>query len=189
MEIVEPIRDVGQLNALKGQLHRENLRDYAWFVVGINTGLRISDLLRLKVGDVRETRTRWKDRIVVREQKTGKRKECPLSPTIKKALSEYLATRPNASAQEALFPSQKGGRPISRQTAWKILHEAAKAVGITDAVGTHTLRKTFGYHAYQQGVDLALLQDLFNHAEPRVTLRYIGINRDQRDAVYLSLDL
>jgi len=189
METVEPIRHIGQLNALKAELHQQNVRDYAWFVVGINTGLRISDLLRLKVGDVRETRTRWKERLIVQEQKTGKRKEFPLSPTMKKALAEYLATRPTAQPAEALFPSQKGGRPISRQTAWQILHDAARAVGITDPIGTHTLRKTFGYHAYQGGADLAVIQDLFNHSSPGITLRYIGINRDQRDAVYLALDL
>lgn len=158
METVEPIRNVGQLNALKAQLYQQNLRDYAWFVVGINTGLRIGDLLRLKVGDVRTTRTRWKERIIVHEQKTGKQKEFPLSGAIKKALADYLATRPDAALTEALFPSHKGGRPIRRQTAWQILHDAAQAVGITDPIGTHTLRKTFGYHAYQGGADLAVIR-------------------------------
>ena len=61
-------------------------------------------------------------------------------------------------------------------------------MGITENIGTHTLRKTFGYHAYQTGADLTVIQDIFNHSAPRVTLRYIGINRDQRDAVYLSLN-
>ncbi|NMP25081.1 site-specific integrase [Sulfobacillus harzensis] len=189
MNIVEPIRNPTDIQAIKAQLHATNLRDYAWFVLGINTGFRISDLLRLKVGDVRLSKSRWVDRLRVTEQKTGKQKECPLSDAIKKALGEYLATRPDCRLTDPLFPSQKGGRPLRRQAAWAILKEAAAAVGFTDPIGTHTLRKTFGYHAYRQGIDITLLQDLFNHAEPRVTLRYIGINRDQRDAVYLSLDL
>lgn len=189
MNIVEPIRDTAQLNALKARLHQTNLRDYAWCVVGINCGLRIGDLLRLKVGDVRISRTRWRERIAVREQKTGKTKEFPLSDVMKKALGEYLATRPGVSLSAPLFPSQKGGRPLTRQAAWRILSEAADAVGITENIGTHTLRKTFGYHAYQTGADLTVIQDIFNHSAPHVTLRYIGINRDQRDAVYLSLNL
>ena len=189
MNVVEPLRQPADIQAIKAQLHTTNLRDYAWFVLGVNTGLRIGDLLRLTVGDVRLSKTQWVERLVVVEQKTGKTKECPLSAAVKKALGEYLATRPTAQRTDPLFPSQKGQRPLRRQTAWAILKDAAQAVGVTEPIGTHTLRKTFGYHAYQGGADLSVIQDLFNHASPATTLRYIGINRDQRDAVYLGLNL
>lgn len=189
MNVVEPIRQTTDIQAIKAQLHAHNLRDYAWFVLGINTGLRIGDLLRLTVGDVRLTKTQWVERLIVVEQKTGKVKECPLSEATKRALREYLATRPAVKSSEPLFPSQKRHRPLGRQAAWAILKDAARAVGLMDPIGTHTLRKTFGYHAYQGGADLSVIQDLFNHASPATTLRYIGINRDQRDAVYLSLNL
>ena len=62
-------------------------------------------------------------------------------------------------------------------------------MGVADPIGTHTLRKTFGYHAYQQGTDVTLLQKVFNHSAPSITLRYIGITQDDIDNVYLNLNL
>ena len=83
-----------------------------------------------------------------------------------------------------LFPSREKNngvvRPISRHQAWKILNDVGKTLGL-DSIGTHTLRKTFGYHFYQKYKDIALLQELFNHSAPSVTLRYIGINQDMID--------
>lgn len=81
-----------------------------------------------------------------------------------------------------LFRSREGeNKPISRVRAYQLLTDAAKKVGL-DEIGTHTLRKTFGYWHYKQHKDIALLQELFNHSAPSVTLRYIGINQDTMDA-------
>ena len=77
------------------------------------------------------------------EQKTGKTKDFPLSASAQKALAAYLSTRPDAQPADPLFPSRKHGRPLQRWQAWQILRDAAQAVGVTDLVGTHTLRKTF----------------------------------------------
>ena len=85
--------------------------------------------------------------------------------------------------------SRKGGEAIKRNQAYKVINAAARAVGIHDKIGTHSLRKTFGYHAYQKGIDLSILQKIFNHAAPSVTLRYIGITQDDMDEVYLNLNL
>ena len=123
------------------------------------------------------------------DPKTGKTKDFPLSASAKKALTAYLATRPEAKTPDPLFPSRKHGRPLQRGQAWQILRDAAQAVGVTDPVGTRTLRKTFGYHAYQSGVDLAVIQQILNHSSPGTTLAYIGIRREDRDAVYLGLNL
>ncbi|POB12225.1 site-specific integrase [Sulfobacillus sp. hq2] len=189
MNTVEPIRDKKQIDAIRKILAAQNLRDAAWFTLGINSGLRISDLLHLTVWDVRETPTKWRDRIRVTEQKTGKTKDFPLSATAKKALQAYLTTRPEAQPADPLFPSRKHGRPLQRGQAWEILRNAAQAVGVTDPVGTHTLRKTFGYWAFRSGVDLAIIQQILNHSSPGTTLAYIGIRREERDAVYLGLNL
>lgn len=84
---------------------------------------------------------------------------------------------------------QKNSRlPIGRVQAYRILNSAAKAVGLSE-IGTHTLRKTFGYHFYQQYKDVALLQELFNHSAPSVTLRYIGINQDALDKAMSGFEL
>lgn len=186
MEFVEPIRDRKKIEAMKKVLKGSNLRDYVLFTLGINSGLRVSDLLKLKASDVLDEKGRVKDRITVREKKTGKTKTFPFSDTVIKALKEYLlGTLP----EMVLFPSRKGGGPITRQQAYRIINDAAKTVGIKDKIGTHTLRKTFGYHAYIAGVDVTRIQSLLNHSSPKETLRYIGITQDELDDVYLNLNL
>ena len=103
-------------------------------------------------------------------------------------MKEYLKTR-EYNENEPLFISRKNKGFLMRQQAYKIINDVAKSVGIKEKIGTHTLRKTFGYHAYNNGYDITLIQKLFNHSSPSVTLRYIGITQDEMDDVYLSLDL
>lgn len=192
MEFVQPIREKRQLEAIKRVLKGNpgtGLRDHCLFVLGINSGLRVSDLLNLTVGDVVDEKGRVRDRITLREQKTGKAKNFPISQTAAKAIKEYLATREGAGLDDPLFLSRKAKGHLQRAQAYKIINDAAKAVGIREAVGTHTLRKTFGYWAYKEGKDITLIQKLLNHASPSVTLAYIGITQDQLDDVYLSLNL
>ena len=182
MEVVEPIRDRKKIDAMKKLLRGSNMRDYALFVLGINSGLRISDLLTLTVEDVA-----GKERVSLREQKTNKEKDFPLSDVCKKTISEYL--KESGLTTGPLFPSRKGGLPLTRIQAYRILNAAAKAVGIEDAIGTHTLRKTFGYHAYVQGADITRIQKLLNHSSPGITLAYIGITKEELDNVYINLNL
>ncbi len=191
MEIVQPIRKKTDLEAIKKILKKRNLRDYALFVLGINSGLRISDLLRLQVEDVLDPssrRMKIAQRIRIREKKTGKTKDFPLNTAARSALSEYLhhAGLPKNSP---LFPSRKGGRQLTTRHAHRIISAAAKKAGITERIGTHTMRKTFAYHAYKSGVDISLLQKLLNHASQTETLRYMGILRDDLDQVYENLKL
>jgi len=191
MEFVQPIRDKAKIDAMKRQLRGNEfgLRDHCLFVLGINSGLRISDLLSLTIGDVVDDKGRVRDRIVLREQKTGKSKDFPISDTAAKAIREYLGIRRGGAAGEPLFLSRKGGGHLQRAQAYKVINDAARAVGITEQIGTHTLRKTFGYHAYKDGKDVTLIQKLFNHSSPAVTLAYIGITREDLDNVYLTLNL
>lgn len=187
MEFVQPIRDVKQIETIKKLLKLRSLRDYCLFVLGINSGLRISDLLKLKISDISD-KGKIKDRIRLREKKTNKFKDFPLSNSTKSALKEYLKTR-EYNENEPLFISRKNKGFLMRQRAYWILNEAARSIGIKEKIGTHTLRKTFGYHAYKNGYDIEIIQKLFNHSSPSITLRYIGITQDNLDDVYLSLDL
>lgn len=101
------------------------------------------------------------------------------------ALNEY-------NPETNLFQSRRGNAPISRVQAWRILNESARFAGLdvnAEPVGTHTMRKTFGYHAYKMGMDLSVIQKLLNHSSAAVTLAYIGITRDDLDNVYLNLNL
>jgi integrase len=191
MEYVEPIRDRKKIDDIKKILKATNLRDYCLFTLGINSGLRICDLLNLKIKDVMDKKRKIKDRITIREQKTGKIKNFPIADTAKKVLMEYLITR-DFLLDEPLFLSRKekgGKQTIGRQQAYRIINKIVRIVGLREGYGTHTLRKTFGYHAYQSGVDISILQKLFNHSAPCVTLAYIGITQDDLDDVYLNLNL
>ena len=140
MEFVQPIRSLKQIETIKKLLRQQNLRDYCLFTVGINSGLRISDLLKLVVSDVIEN-NKVKDRIRLREKKTNKFKDFPLSDNTKLAIKEYLKTR-EYKLNEPLFLSRKNKGFLLRQQAYKIINDVAKSIGIKEKIGTHTLRKT-----------------------------------------------
>ena len=203
MELVQPIRDTKKIAAMKKYLIGRpfGTRDHLLFTLGINSGLRISDLLTLKVSDVLDTKGNVKPRIVLREKKSarqateskkakpGKLKDFPLGDSSIEAIRTHLATLDASDRRHPLFASKKGTGAITRQHAWTILNDAAEEVGITENIGTHTLRKTFGYHAYQSGVPIESIQAMLNHSSARETLRYIGITRDSLDKVYITLNL
>lgn len=184
---VQPIKDRKKIETMKIYLRSASLRNEALFVMGINTALRISDLLSLKVGDVRDERGKIARGVELRERKTGKMKQFPLNKSVREVLGSYLAAR-SVGGHEPLFPSRKGGT-LSRWQARRILQSAGEAVGL-DNIGTHSLRKTFGYHVYKKtGGDLGLVQMLLNHFSSKDTLRYIGIDRERMDSTYLDLNL
>ena len=185
---VEPIRDKNKIKAMKAILKSTSIRNYLLFTLGINSGLRISDLLKLKISDV--SNGKIKDNIYIREQKTNKEKVFEVNKSSKDAIKEYLTSLGKYEIDWYLFKSREGNnKPISRMQAYDILNDAAKLCGITDKIGTHTLRKTFGYHARINGVDISIIQDIFNHSSPGITKRYIGISQDEKKQVYLDLNL
>lgn len=154
------------------------------FVLGINSGLRISDILSLKVADVIDEKGKVRDRISLKEQKTGKAKDFPIN----KAVATELRKVSYTSREDALFKSQKGGS-ISRVTAYRELNAAAARAGLDYQLGTHSLRKTFGYHAIKNGTPVYIIQKLLNHSSEKVTLRYVGITREVMDDVYVKINL
>ncbi|MGG4041450.1 tyrosine-type recombinase/integrase, partial [Bacillus smithii] len=145
-------------------------RDYILFLLGINTGLRVSDLLKLKISDVK-----GKKKITVKEGKTEKKREIVLA-NIYDELNAYINT---LEGTEWLFPSRKGNKPITRIQAYRQLNKAAEMVDMSDGIGTHTMRKTFGYWFYKQTKDIATLQKIFNHSSQEITLRYIGVTDEE----------
>jgi integrase len=167
---VQPIRNKQQIEDMKFSLKRFcGERDYILFLIGINTGLRVGDLLNLKVSEVRR-----KKKLVIQEGKTKKPRTIYLDG-IYKEIQSYIATVDS----EWLFPSRKGDKPITPTQAYRQLNKASEMVDITEGVGTHTMRKTFGYWHYKQFKDVAELQQILNHSHPEVTLRYIGITEEQ----------
>ena len=170
MNYVEPIRQVEQIQAMKEQLKKNGTRDYLLFTFGINVGLRISDIIKLKVKDVLNSDRTMKSHIEIKEEKTKKTKKFKINNILADEL--YVYTK-NMGLEEYIFKSRNGNnKPITRVRAYTILNEAAKIVGIAD-IGTHSLRKTFGYHYYIHSHDIVVLQKLFNHSSPSITLLYI----------------
>lgn len=174
MQGVEPIRDPGKLECIRGWLLKNgHYRDYLLFVLGTNTGLRVSDLLSLKVKDVKDGYIR------LREKKTKKNRKHSMSPQLFAQVKEYIHGKDD---DDYLFPSLRNpNRPLDRHQAYRIINRAARACGVKDRIGTHTLRKTFGYHFYRRYGDVAILQEIFNHSSPSITLRYIGVKQDEID--------
>lgn len=170
MNYVEPIRDPELVRDICNYLKRTNIRNYIMFYIGIYSGLRISDILRLRVADVKN-----KNSINIREKKTGKQKMYLINPALKKELNAFCVDKP---LSEYLIKSREGdNKPISRERAYQIIKEIGELFGIPD-LGTHTLRKTFGYHHYNQYKDVVMLQKIFNHASPTITLKYIGYEQE-----------
>lgn len=178
MNTVEPIRDKETVLDIAEYLKSKNVRDYVLFMFGIYSGLRISDILKFRVRDVKKKRV-----ISIREKKTGKEKQFPINKELQPILEEYIIGKQD---YEYLFSNPYRNRPITRQQAYNILSEAGEQFGI-ERIGTHTLRKTFGYHIYQKTKDAAMLMDIFNHADIHITLRYIGVNQETKDKVYNTL--
>lgn len=138
-------------------------RDYILFFIGINTGLRVGDLLRLKVSDVRR-----KKKIVIQKGRTKKPRTINLT-NIYEEVQAYITQIDS----QWLFPSRKGDKAITPTQAYRQLNKVARMGDIDDGIGIHTVRKTFGYWFYKQTKDVAKLQNILNHSHPQITLRYI----------------
>lgn len=180
MNTVQPIRDIEKVNDIYDYLNEQNPRNGLLFAFGIYTGLRISDILAIKVRQVRHEKY-----LSIREKKTGKEKNIPINRFLRERIDEYVMDLKN---YEYVFHGRVRTSPLTRQQAYNILSSAAEKFGIP-SVGTHTLRKTFGYYMYQKTHDVAMLMDIFNHSSPSETLRYIGVNQDSKDKLYMDVDL
>ncbi|WML44078.1 site-specific integrase [Neobacillus sp. PS3-40] len=188
MEFVEPIRDRKKIDDIKKYL-QSNKRDYLLFVLGINSALRVSDLLELKFEDLIDANLKPLDHIKLKETKTGKHNKIAISKGVKKAIVDYVKHYYKGQLSDYIFYSRKGNnQPIQRQMAWRLIKKAADVVGVKD-IGSHSLRKTWAYHSYKAGTDIVIIQDMLNHSSPSVTLRYIGITQDEKDRAVLTLDL
>ena len=201
MKSVEPIRDNKTIKNMRAILKSQSTRNELLFILGINVGLRISDILKLKVKDLTKLNTKApKDYVIITEIKTRKTKKFYIGDIVKKVIENYMKENDNPGFDTYIFLSRKGiNMPITRQQAYRIINNAAESLGIVERndqgnlihgeIGTHTLRKTFGYHSFQNGTSLELLMDLFNHSSKTQTLRYIGITEEQKKDVYLKSNL
>lgn len=187
MEYVVPIKELEKINKMKEILERSSRRDYTLFVIGINTGINAQDLLSLKVEEVWDG-DQPKEFLFLRDEKSKGLKGHYLNSRVQEALQNYLPYS-QLKAGDYLFKSKKNDKPITRQQAYRIINHAAKAAGIEEKIGTHTMRKTFGYHAYQKGVAISILMSIFHHNSRKETLKYIGISEEEKKLVKVDVNL
>lgn len=168
MKFVDPIYDENTRRDIANYLKKKNKRDAFMFLLGINVGCRISDILSLRVCDLK-----GKERLCIIEQKTGKPRYFKIPPKFNRDIVQpFLATYEDT--EQYIFKSRTGEKPITRCRAWKIIHDAGRKFGVKKC-GSHTLRKTFGYIYYKKYGDVAELMKIFNHSKEEITLRYIGV--------------
>jgi len=193
MSTTEPIRDRKSLKKFKDyyRTQKPDPRNYALVVLGLNTALRISDILNLTY-DMVYHKGVVRTHIVVKERKTGKSNHILLNQEIRKALKSYHSYLISSSSHRVgniyLFPSPRNkDRHLSRYQAYRIIQAITQAVPIEGHISCHSLRKTFGYHAWKQGADPVVIMLIYNHSSFSITKRYLCIEQDDKDDIYRKI--
>ncbi|MBZ5750907.1 MULTISPECIES: tyrosine-type recombinase/integrase [Metabacillus] len=185
MKTVEAIKDEQQLLSIKSYLERRSPRDYCLFMLGINTGIRIHDLLHLYVKDFKSEEDEYYHYL---QSTIHTDPPVYLNLSVRNSLKSCISNGA-LDFNDFLFKSKRTNDPITRQQAYRIINEAAKQAGINDSIGTHTLRKTFGYHAYRKGIAISLIQKRLQHSTPSETRQYIGVANQTRVQIKLDVNL
>lgn len=192
MQKTQPIKDKKDIQRLKQYyLNKQQVRNYTLFTLGVNTSLRIGDLLALTWGDVYDfTCGRFLEHIRITEQKTGKYNQIALNNEAVKSLRQLMGTLCLIEEERYLFQSREGkNKHIDRTQAFHIIKDAAADLCLSGTISCHSLRKTFGYHAWKEGVPPALIMSIFNHSSIEITKRYLSIDQDDKDMVFLKMNL
>jgi integrase len=180
---VDPIRRLEDIQAISKMLSGFP-RDHLLFTMGINNGLRVIDLLRLTVKDVKDLKPG--DTITIRESKTGKDNILMVNKTIYKSLQNYLRQLA-PDDNDFLFKSRKGNGPLGSQAASKLVKKWTGAINLRGNYGAHTLRKTFGYiQRTVYGVGFEVLCKRYNHSSPSITMRYLGIHDKEVGSILMN---
>lgn len=192
MSTTQPIKTHLQIEQLKNYYFKENpnLRNYALICLGMNSALRISDLLELKWKDVYDFNTEhFLTHIQIQEGKTKKQTRIALNQNAIQALQTYKKSPVPSEPDNFLFPGKKNDTHLCRSQAFRIIKKAGQQLHFETDISCHSLRKTFGYHAWKSGIPPAVLMEIYNHSSYQITKRYLGINQDDKDGVFLKINL
>ena len=163
---------------------------YKYFVIAkfqLNTGLRISDVLGITVDEIHMPNGKYREHFVLREIKTGKSKDIYLNQELRYVISHYIAEY-SLSGKDYLFPGRDNSRHVTYRQVMHVFSSAAEDLSI-ERFGSHSLRKTWGYIAYNQTKNIGLLMEVFNHSSSKETLRYIGIDQAEKEALYKMIQI
>lgn len=201
----EPVKSMEDIQHISDWfIDQGRLRDNMLFIVGINFGLRVSDLLTLRFSHLIDDQFRFKTTFPILEKKTKntrkvqKNRYITINDAVVDAVTLYLENTPGVKLSDYMFRSEsnRGGnvnKPMHRNSVERILKEVGEAVGLSAHVATHTLRKTFAYHQMLMSNNdprkLLLLQKMFGHSTSAQTLDYIGITGEEIEEAYMKLNL
>lgn len=197
MKKTVPIRTKPEIYRFLKRLKKWNRNYYVAAIIGIQWGLRCSDILALQVGDVvagEGARIQIIDRVMVQEIKTGHERHILITDSMKDVLYEHIKAMPQPLDMEAPLVlsrnKDKEGeyKPLSRQRLWAVVSQAAEDIGLKGPIGTHSLRKTWAYQAWRDGQRVDVIQKEFGHADLETTHRYACIPDDRRDALYEKMN-
>lgn len=191
MSTTQPLRKKEEIEQLKSYFFlRNQIRNYTLVVVGINIPLRISDILYLQWKDVYDFHANtFRKHLYIYERKTQKQNMFYINNSAVAALSCLKSHIPNFFPNDYIFKATATStKPITRITAYLAIKKAADDLGF-EHISCHSLRKTFGYHAWKSGVHLALITSIYNHSSIQITKRYLGIEQDDKDSVFQGLNL
>ena len=196
MNLAQPIKKTKDLENFKNYYKeiKPNYRNRLLIILGLNTALRISDILSLKWKDIYDfDKEGYRNHIVITEQKTGKMSQIYINSSVLDALKDYKEyleqKREIINSDTYLFNHSNKNVPITRSQAFRIVKKAADYYSISGVISCHSLRKTFGYHAWKQGASPALLVTIFNHSSFNITKRYLGIEQDDKDKIFKKIKL
>lgn len=193
MNTAQPIRSKEELERFKNyyRITSPHKRNYLLLITGLNTALRISDVLKLQWRDVYDfNHKRFRSHICLTEEKTDKFTKIYMNDVLLKVLKSYF----NSLSASRRKPSSyifcgNSDKPISRIQAFRIVKKAAIACDIPGSISPHSLRKTFGYFAWKSGTSPVMLMNIFNHSSFDITKRYLGIEQDEKDSVFKNIKL
>lgn len=192
---------VDVFNKRINEARNDNQRQIAYrnkmmFLIGINVGLRASDLTQLRWSYFYKDNLTFKDFYMLQPKKTKRTRKFVkifFNQAVKKSIENYLSEYPIEDLDDYLFKSRKGDNPISERGLWKIIVDVAKDAEIEKNVGSHSLRKTWARNIYDnaenKGEALVMLQECLRHSDSLTTLRYIAIMDDEKKEMYNSVDL
>ncbi len=195
MNAATPIRNKEELERFKEYYRNEeyNMRNLTLITIGLNTALRVSDILNLKWDDVYDfEKNEFKKHITINEKKTGKRTQIFINRTLLKVLNEYKDYVFNKNTElkpDMYLIKGRGENHLSRVQAYRVVKKNGDACGIQGITSPHSLRKTFGYFAYRAKIAPVMLMCIFNHSSFNVTKRYLGIEQEDRDEVFNTIQI
>ncbi len=187
MKKAQPIKNEKQLEQFKNFYYTEeyNPRNHVLITVGLNTALRVSDILSFCWDDVYDFQNnKFRSHIVITEKKTQKISVIYLNSRVISVLKWYKQIQKKKIISSTCLFSNNCGEAISRVQAYRIVRHAAEACNIDGVISPHSLRKTFGYQAWKKGMSPVLLMAIYQHSSFNITKRYLGIEQDERDSVF-----